>query len=122
MQHPTQWHIKNHRFRDGYLPRIKECRRCQEAKTACFEKRDFKTREEADKRALAINVERRWWPGECMKAYRCRFCKIWHLTTATRRVDQERVEKMRRKWLRRTRQKDNDNGGTTEVWRLPEAS
>lgn len=107
-----EWHLKHHRLADGTVARTHECRRCIVAKAKCHDKIDYKSRECADKAALAINIERHWWPGACMKPYHCRYCMVWHLTTATREVDMKRVEKMRRKWMRRTNQKlkDEDYG------------
>ena len=103
----VQHHIKKHRLKDGYLPRIRDCARCQTAKQKCWDKMDFKSRAAADRKALEINIERDWQPGECVKPYRCRYCTIWHVATAHRKDDVERVEKMRRKWLRSRRQKDD---------------
>ena len=119
---PRAHHEKFHQLEDGSYPRIETCRKCVIAKARCAAKNQYKSREKADKQALNINIERRWWPGDCVKAYRCRYCRLWHLTTATRRREIEQVEKMRRKWLRRTHQKDQnfDYGYDPVEWDLPE--
>ncbi len=110
MLSPIEHHHKHHRLYDGTLPRYMKCGRCIEARQKCANKVVYKSRSEADDSALQINIERRWFPGSCMWAYRCRYAEKgsmhWHLTTATRQDTVSRVEKMRRKWMRRTNQKE----------------
>lgn len=108
----SEWHKKHHKREDGRNHAEADCFMCINAKAKCNNKRDFKTRALADREALRTNIERNWFPGECVKPYRCRYCRIWHLTTATRKVDTERVRKMRLRWMRKTHQKitDNDRG------------
>lgn len=108
MLNPTEYHVKHHRLKDGSLPRIRECQRCIIAKSKCENKIVYKSRDCADTAALRINIERNWFPTACMKPYRCRHCMLWHLTTATRKVDLKRVDKMWRTWMRKTHQKVRD--------------
>ena len=105
----TEWHVKNHTLSNGSLPREDDCLRCMVARAKCENKIDYKTRAAADDAALKINIERHWWPGACLKAYNCRYCNVWHLTTAKRDKELRYIEKTYRKWLRKTHQKTNDN-------------
>lgn len=101
----AEWHNKHHRLKDGSLSKESTCRKCVIAKARCAGKIEYKSRACADKAALRENIERRWWPGACMLAYRCRYCCMWHLTTACRTWQTRRVEKMYERWLRKTGQK-----------------
>jgi hypothetical protein len=126
---PLDWHYKHHRLRNGSLPKLRECRRCITARAKCAGKIQFRCREDADREALKINVERNWWPDACLKAYRCRYCRLWHMATAVRDEDLRRVNKQRRKHLSKSRKnlvwdyendRDPDDWGLDEDW-LPEA-
>lgn len=101
-----EWHVKHHRLKHGRLAREEECLRCMMARARCEGKKEFKTRDGADKAALAINIERNWWPDACLLAYRCRYCNLWHLMSAHRKRELDKVERMRKRWLRKTGQKD----------------
>lgn len=100
-----EWHSKHHRLKHGRLARKEECLRCMIALARCQGKIEFKSRACADKAALSINIERNWWPDACLFPYRCRYCGLWHLLTARRQRELDKVDRMYRKWLRKTGQK-----------------
>lgn len=119
----SEHHEKQHRQSDGRLSKMESCFRCIEAHARCASKIVYRSREEADKKALLFNVDQKWWPGACQLAYRCRWSvgktPHWHTTSATTRRQQERVEKMRQRWLRKTGQKDHEWGEGEEYrWRF----
>lgn len=49
----------------------------EEAKLPCAEKSVFDTKKEADSAGLAAD----WQHGATLKAYKCRYCGLWHLAT-----------------------------------------
>lgn len=104
----SEHHERTHRLKDGRLPKQERCARCVEAHARCVAKITFKCRAEADKKALNYNIEHKWLLGSSQIAYRCRWCWLWHTTTATTSRQYERVEKMHTKWLRKTGQKKHE--------------
>lgn len=106
MLSPQEFHTRRHRLRGGRLPDVNDCLKCLMAQKRCSGKLEYKFRSEADKKALEVNIERNWWPDALLKVYRCRWGAHWHLTTARRKVDLERVERTRKRWLRKTGRKD----------------
>lgn len=99
-----EFHIKQHKVR-GRVPKYDTCRRCERAVLECENKITFKTRKEAHKHALLINIERNWWPDACLYPYRCRYCVAYHLTTGVQETTLRRIDKMYRRWLRKTGQR-----------------
>lgn len=100
--HPVTVHHRKHHKIDGWLPQIDYCDRCQEAWSNCQNKIVYKSRRIADKAAIKKNVQIHWWPDACKLAYHCIWCGNWHLTTACRPWQTERVDKMYRKWTRKS--------------------
>lgn len=45
----------------------------------CKDKLVFDTKSEAENMALAVD----WQRGSKLKAYKCRYCKLWHLSSNT---------------------------------------
>lgn len=43
----------------------------------CAEKLTFNTKDEADASAAAVRYQR----GTKLRAYECRYCRLWHLTS-----------------------------------------
>lgn len=48
-----------------------------ENKLPCHEKMAFDTQKEAD----AVGTAAEWQYGGALKAYKCRYCHLWHLAT-----------------------------------------
>ena len=91
---PERHHEDNH---PG--PPFEECWRCQRARAICRSKRSFASYVRADEAVREVN-ERESYASPVTR-YRCRWCLMWHLTTARRKPQVRRMEKQRRKWLAR---------------------
>lgn len=50
----------------------------EDNKLPCDEKMVFETQDEAENLAVAVD----WQRGTQLRAYRCRYCHLWHLTSA----------------------------------------
>lgn len=92
---PERYHAKNH---FDVIP-FAECWRCGRAKAICCRKVRYESWEDADRARNEVN-EREGY-AQPVSRYRCRWCLLWHLTTATTKQQTRRAEKQRRKWLRR---------------------
>jgi hypothetical protein len=92
---PERYHEDNHLWSP-----FEECRRCQRARAICRSKRSYASWAEADVAVREVN-ERESYASPVTR-YRCRWCLLWHLTTARRTPQRKRMEKQRRKWLARS--------------------
>ena len=50
----------------------------EETEKPCKDKLVFDTKLEAENIALAVD----WQRGAKLKSYRCKYCKLWHLTSS----------------------------------------
>jgi len=93
---PESYHRKRH---DG---EFETCWSCTRARAICRSKVTYHDRVSAQEAIDRINEEKRYL--QPVVRYMCRWCLLWHATTARTKVRVKRAEKQRRKWLRRERE------------------
>jgi hypothetical protein len=92
-----EWHERNHFW--GYRVPCEHCWFCQRNEAVCKSKVAYTDARVAHEQALAIQEAERW--GRIAAPYRCRVCGAWHLTSKPTKARRSRLEKQRRKALRR---------------------
>lgn len=100
---PERYHEKNHAGRTGDEP-FEGCWRCGRARAICKSKISYASYEDAQLAADEINIKEGY--KSPLTRYVCRWCLLWHLTTAKTKIRVKRTEKQRRKWLRREMEKE----------------
>lgn len=92
-------HVKQRMVLPGTV--IADCWYCQKAQAVCHSKIHWYNMGDALDAAESANVDREW-KGRLLLTYRCPWCFDWHLKTARGTPQLKRVERMRRKWIRKT--------------------
>lgn len=76
------------------------CWLCGKARATCRRKIRFNHWSEADEWVRDLNETRKY--RNPVARYRCRWCRGWHMTSVTSKIQRSRTEKQRRKWLAKT--------------------
>jgi hypothetical protein len=77
-----------------------DCYHCQKGRAICRSKIQWHNLGDALEAAESLNIERNW-TGRTVLVYGCIWCGEWHTKTAKDAYDLRRVERLRRKWLRK---------------------
>lgn len=101
---PVKYHVENH---SPPIP-FGDCWRCARARAICQSKRTYDTREAADTAVKTVNEAESY--RQPVVRYRCRWCLLWHLTTARTKPRARRAEKQRRRWLVSSRSQWEETG------------
>lgn len=93
MKTPQEYHWTEHLTGVPF----EECWACGRAQAQCKRKVKFNSFWEARDRAHELNLDNKFVP--CLKAYQCRWCLRWHLTSKTDTFRNTKERKTMRKWM-----------------------